>query len=92
MNEIEIKSALHSGVVKIIFTKKDGTERTLYATTKMDVIPSEKHPVGTNRVLSDEVCRCFDIEKDEWRSFIWDSVILTEVVSEYVLEYPDTTN
>lgn len=79
MNESEIKSALREGIVEIIFTKKDGSERTLFATTNLEDIPSDKHPIGTSKHLSDEVCRCFDVQIKEWRSFRWDSVISAEV-------------
>ncbi len=79
MNESEIKSALRDGIVTIVFIKKDVTERTLFGTTNFDEIPIDKHPIGTNRALSDEVCRCFDVQIGEWRSFRWDSVISAEV-------------
>ena len=73
--EVEVQEALRNGVVTIVFRKKDGTERVMLGTTKMDSIPEEHHPVGTHKALSNEVCRCFDTEKGEWRSFRWDSVI-----------------
>ena len=73
--DVEIKEALRNGIITITFRKKDGTERILKGTTKLDIIPSENHPIGTNKHLSEEVCRCFDTEINEWRSFRWDSII-----------------
>ena len=79
MNETEIKSALREGIVEIVFTKKDGSEKTLFVTTNFADIPFDKQPQGTTKHLSDEVCRCFDVQIKEWRSFRWDSVISAEV-------------
>lgn len=38
-NITDLKSALNAGTVKLVFEKKDGTERTAMATTKADMLP-----------------------------------------------------
>ncbi len=62
--------------VCVTFTKKDGTQRDLYCTLAESRIPSEKTPKEqTDRVSSEEALRVFDVEKQDWRSFRWDSVL-----------------
>jgi hypothetical protein len=63
----------------VVFTKKDGSERELFCTLDESRIPSAKLPKvqeegTTARNFSDESARVFDTEKQEWRSFRWDSV------------------
>lgn len=76
----EILDYLHSGVVEVTFTKKDGTERTLAGTLCGMLIPGDKKPKGTDRVHSTEVQPVYDIENDGWRSFRWDSIIRYDVI------------
>lgn len=73
-----VKNHLSDGPVSVTFTKSDGSERIMLCTTCLEDIPTDKHPKeDTKRNYSDEVQRVFDLEKQEWRSFRWDSV--TEV-------------
>lgn len=58
----------------VVFTKKDGTERKLLCTLAENKIPSEKTPKNSGKVKSDEAIAVFDLEKQDWRSFRWDSV------------------
>ena len=75
MNQ-ELKSALAKGVVRISFNKKDGTLRTMDATTYGPMIPAEYQPKHEDeRNYSNEVQRVFDTEINEWRSFRWDSLV-----------------
>lgn len=60
--------------VEVKFTKKDGTERVMVCSLQESDIPEEYKPKGTNRVVSEESLRVFDKEKNEWRSFRWDSI------------------
>jgi uncharacterized membrane protein YvbJ len=75
MNQ-ELKNKLANGVVRISFNKKDGTLRTMEATTYGPIIPAEYQPKHEDeRSYSDEVQRVFDTEINEWRSFRWDSLV-----------------
>lgn len=65
---------LRSGVVKISFEKKDGTERVMMCTLAQDKIPEDKLPKGTGQSSNDDVQKVFDVEKQDWRSFRWDSL------------------
>ena len=37
-------------------------------------IPSEKMPKNNGKSKSDDALAVFDVEKNDWRSFRWDSV------------------
>lgn len=60
----------------ITFTKRDGTEREMRCTLVEEAIPQEKRPKteGSGSETTGSAVRVFDIEKQEWRSFRWDSV------------------
>lgn len=71
----DVISRLKKGVVGVTFTKKDGTERTMMCTLDVDVIPNDFAPKGEDkRAKNDEALAVFDVEKEGWRSFRWDSV------------------
>ena len=69
----EMQSFLREGVCEIIFTKADGTERSLLGTLRSDYVDSVGTP-GTGRESSDEIMRVIDVEIEEWRAFRIDSV------------------
>jgi hypothetical protein len=64
----------------VTFTKKDGTERVMRCTLVEGRIPAEQTPKNTNATSSSSgsAVRVFDTEKNEWRSFRWDSVTKVE--------------
>ena len=74
-------SALSTSGMIITFLKKDGSERVMRCTTNLSMIPAEKHPKGEKTISEGEekkvetAKRVFDLEKQEWRSFRYDSVI-----------------
>ena len=66
---------LSDGVVTVKFTKKDGTDRSMICTLSPKVIPNEYTPKGEDkREKSNDALAVFDVEKEGWRSFRWDSV------------------
>ena len=73
--EQDLRHYLHKGVVKVIFTKKDGTERTMLATLNEELIPEDKKPKGTGKKKDNgETVAVYDVEADGWRSFNIDSI------------------
>jgi len=78
VNRDEVTSYLSSGLCRITFTKKDGTERTVTGTLNRDLIPADKLPKNTDRVHSIDVQPVYEVDLVEWRSFRWDSVISYE--------------
>ena len=73
-----LKSMLKSQEVTISFTKKDGTERKMLCTLLESKIPTEKAPKNTGKAKSEDALAVFDVEKQDWRSFRWDSVTRVE--------------
>ena len=69
-----VRGLLKEGVVDVEFEKSDGTIRNMKCTLIEDKIPTSKLPKGTGKQESDDVQPVFDVEKQEWRSFRWDSV------------------
>lgn len=70
----ELKSYLVSGVVNVTFTKADGTERVMKCTVNPDYIPKESLPKDSSKSVTEEVQRVYDLEREGWRSFRFDSV------------------
>lgn len=84
MKEI-IEKALKAGnTITVTFIKKDGSERTMRATTNSKLIPAA--PVTENatpkRAIASnpDVARVFDLDISEWRSFRYESVTKLEIV------------
>jgi len=77
-----LRGLLHDNSTKnlcVVFTKKDGTEREMRCTLIESRIPSDKQPSTgvekeTNSKVAGSALRVFDEEKQEWRSFRWDSI------------------
>lgn len=67
----------HSEPIRIFFNKIDGTIREMLATTNPSLIPASTYEKKTDRVkeLNPSIQVVFDTEKQEWRSFRWDSLV-----------------
>ncbi len=68
-------SLLETEIVEIEFTKKDGTDRVMKCTLQEDYLPEYDGVIliDKDRWKKDALA-VFDIEKEGWRSFRWDSV------------------
>ena len=65
---------LETEIVEIEFTKKDGTERVMKCTLQEDYLPEyDVIEIDKDRWKKDSLA-VFDLEKEDWRSFRWDSV------------------
>lgn len=87
-----LSKRLQENILKITFTKKDGTERTMLCTLKSGHIPHGELVGHTEcgdpiymikestrtKAKNDEVLSVWDIENNGWRSFRLDSVIKVE--------------
>lgn len=71
----ELKKLFRTNVMKVVFTKSNGTERTMICTTDPNKIPPDQMPKGTSPVRPEGTSKSvFDLEKEQWRSFRWDSL------------------
>jgi hypothetical protein len=73
MNRNEIIEKLKSDVINIIFTKVDGTTRSMKATLSQNIVPGEATARATNR-SANTTQAVWDTEASGWRSFKWDSI------------------
>ena len=77
-----VKSHLKYGPVTVYFTKKDGTERKMKCTLKEDLVKDYEKKTDRVKTVNEETCPVFDIEKQEWRSFRFDTVTKVEFTVE----------
>jgi hypothetical protein len=73
---------LNRQIVTVVFTKKDGTERTMRCTLNHQAMPAvevEKTERAlteskTTRKPNPDVRTCYDVDGGAWKSFRWDSI------------------
>lgn len=72
-----LKNILRTTHATIVFEKKDGTLREMKCTLSESRIPSEfmpKNEKTSTRAVNDNALAVFDLEKNAWRSFRYDSI------------------
>ena len=75
----EIWNKLNDGTIQVIFTKKDGTPRVMKCTLQEDYLPEVDGVIVIDKDRwKKDALAVFDIEKNDWRSFRWDSVTKIE--------------
>ncbi len=76
ITEENVKEHLEAGVVRVTFTKADGSLREMDATQSEYLLPEttqkSNHPEGETHIV-------FDLDANGWRSFRKDKVISYEV-------------
>jgi len=65
---------LRTNYVNIHFRKKDGSIRIMNCTLQEGKTLDYEKKTDRVRAVSEENCPVFDIDKEEWRSFRYDSV------------------
>lgn len=63
---------LSYGEVTVNFTKKDGQVREMRCTLNESMVPP--YEKKTERKVNEEVCFVFDLDKNAWRSFRFNTV------------------
>ena len=69
-----LKEKLRNGVAHFIFVKKNGEIREAFGTTNAAVAAKYTNGNGSSREYF-KTTAYFDIEKGEWRSFRWESIV-----------------
>ena len=69
-----LKEKLRNGVAHFIFVKKNGEIREAFGTTNAAVAAKYTNGNGISREHL-KTTAYFDIEKGEWRSFRWESIV-----------------
>lgn len=73
----DVLAALKSQIILVRFTKADGTEKAMYATTQIEFIPSYTIEAETNRyneALNYGLIRVIDTDTGTWKSLKFDSI------------------
>jgi hypothetical protein len=63
---------LETGIVSLRFRKRDGSIRDMRATLVPDLIGIATYSIARG---PEHVQCVWDVDKDEWRSFRWDSLL-----------------
>jgi hypothetical protein len=74
-----LTNLLKEYVIEVTFTKKDGTERVMNCTLLEDYLPET---TGVGNAASLDALAVYDVDKEDWRSFRWDSIKSIKVVVE----------
>lgn len=72
-----IINLMEQGTVEVVFTKKNGDQRVLFGTLVTELIEKKLPVVGTKGIFPTvnlETVVCFDVAKEDWRSFRIDSI------------------
>lgn len=73
---------LSKRAVRVLFRKRDGSTRDMICSLRQDdvirVLKKTAKKTSRTREPNPDVCVVVDLEKDEFRSFRWDSVIAFE--------------
>lgn len=68
---------LRTSIVRISHQKLDGEERTRSVTLAPEMIPGDKMP-KTGRQSPEGMLRVFDVDLQEWRTIILNSVVVLD--------------
>ena len=76
MDKSDVIEMLKNGMVKVTFTKKDGTVREMMATLKGELLPAQTQPEEGKKpkTPNPDVLAVYEYNNG-WRSFRWDSLI-----------------
>lgn len=71
-----LKDLLQTKEVQVRFIKKDGTERNMRCTLRPDLLPQQTDiKEAVSKTPNADVLAVWDLEKQAWRSFRYDSII-----------------
>lgn len=78
---MDYREVLKNNICEVVFTKKNGDERTMTCTLHPDVLPITEG-VREYREPNPDTISVWDIEADGWRAFRLDSIKSFEIVTE----------
>lgn len=85
------KGLLHETEITVTFFKTSGEERTMRCTLEESKIPADKQPKGTStKKISDATISVFDLDKNDWRSFRFESIKEFDYDLDEESDYPAT--
>ena len=75
LSKSTIYHMLKSGIVNVKFTKTDGSEREMKCTLLENIIKPHEKKTDREKKVNENIISAWDIDKEGWRSFRYDSVI-----------------
>ena len=82
MNVELLKETLKQRIVTVVFTKNDGSERTMNCTLQesfFPVVEQKTEPTKIKNVVNPDVLSVWDVDAAGWRSFRIDSILSTNI-------------
>jgi len=75
----QIIEQLYNGVATVVFKKRDGTLREMNCTLSATLVPARQEDNQAQaRKENPHVQSVWDVDKNAWRSFRWDSLVQGE--------------
>ena len=83
----EVKEQLHSHIMEVSFTKKNGEKRVMTCTLVTEAIPLDKRPKPLAegeepKPVKEHLQSVWDIKAEGWRSFIWANVTAVKIADD----------
>jgi len=75
LSKSNIKNMLNTGIINVKFTKTNGSERLMKCTLIKEIVKEYEKKTEKTRPVSEDILSVWDVEKDGWRSFRYDSII-----------------
>ena len=75
LSKTNIINMLNNGIVNVKFTKTDGSERVMKCTLMESFVKPHEKKTDREKKENDNIVSVWDIEKEGWRSFRYDSII-----------------
>lgn len=75
-----LRSMLLMGPVEVKFKKSDGTERVMNCTLEEGVAVPHENKTDRVKKPNPDVCPVWDLKKEQWRSFRYDSIMEINLV------------
>lgn len=75
LSKSNIFNMLNSGIVSIKFTKVDGSERVMKCTLAEGIIKPHEKKTDRDKKVNENIISVWDVEKEGWRSFRFDSIL-----------------
>jgi WYL_2, Sm-like SH3 beta-barrel fold len=75
LSKSTIMHMLQSSIVNVKFTKTDGSEREMKCTLMDDLIKPHEKKTDREKKINENVVSVWDVDKEGWRSFRFDSII-----------------
>lgn len=80
LTETEIRAMFERGLCSVIYVKKNGDTRNAVATTNLQFIPSDKHPMQPDQRkvqpwVKDDYVRYYDLTVQDWRCLVCSEII-----------------